>query len=775
MIEIYLATLLFGLGTMYNNSKNKKEIPTPANNANNPYKPNIIKNIKDEENELAEKLDTECKNMLPRSFSNLLDPNKTTNETILEYKPKSNNKIKSSLTGSEIPLDQFITSKTIGRENYNDVSSNTWAVPHFRGKATQNMNEEGFQNKLDIYTGTSEFNFHKKETNNFFKPSKDISFVNGVPNVLDKIEDRYIKSKQRNTELPFEQIKVAPGIGQNYSGDGKGAFHQFEINDLVKPKTIDELRTVNNQQKSYSEPVQAGKHIDKRSEQGKISKYTPDTFYLNTTSRWNKTPGANLKGKMKQNYIMSPTNRTSSRQVVGHASPTTNKKPTSHAKVKPSTNQRLGSFSKGHATQPNSWQIKLGSKKEDFQSEINEDNDDGEFDVSSYGKSGINLPPNERDTTQNKTIITNVVEAVKAIISPLQDKMKRTKKQNIEGNPNINGYLSPRMPEKITVNDPNDIAKTTIKETTEINNHQGNIEGHIKTTVYDPNDVARTTIKETTEINNMETQIKGATKLTVYDPNDVARTTLKETLIHDVRTGNIQLERNKKQMDYAFANAKKTMKETTIDNIHHTNVSYNRGDGKGYLSANYFAPSTLKQLTSNKQYSGNLSSSINNKGGYTSNKYFAPSTLKQLTSNNEYTGSANSYMKNSTNYDSMKNARTNPNREQLSKGRKPTQNSVKIFTGKYSQGNVGYNKQNSNYNGGKYSNISVRNGGNVTNNRSNITKPRVSLSNKSQRDLYNPNTLNQLNKNPFALSINRNQNNFEGFVSDTDLEDNESI
>ena len=41
----------------------------------------------------------------------------------------------------------------------------------------------------------------------------------------------------------------------------------------------------------------------------------------------------------------------------------------------------------------------------------------------------MKLPPNERDTTQDKMIITNVVEAVKAIISPLQDKMKRTKKQ----------------------------------------------------------------------------------------------------------------------------------------------------------------------------------------------------------------------------------------------------------------------------------------------------------------------------------------------------------
>ena len=71
----------------------------------------------------------------------------------------------------------------------------------------------------------------------------------------------------------------------------------------------------------------------------------------------------------------------------------------------------------------------------------------------------MKLPPNERDTTQDKMILTNAVEAVKAIITPLQDKMKRTKKQNIEGNPNIKGYIDMSIPNKQTAYDPNDIAK----------------------------------------------------------------------------------------------------------------------------------------------------------------------------------------------------------------------------------------------------------------------------------------------------------------------------
>ena len=49
--------------------------------------------------------------------------------------------------------------------------------------------------------------------------------------------------------------------------------------------------------------------------------------------------------------------------------------------------------------------------------------------------------------------------------------------------------------------------------------------------------------EETTEENKHEGNLKGATKLIAYDPNDIARTTLKETLIHDTREGNINLER----------------------------------------------------------------------------------------------------------------------------------------------------------------------------------------------------------------------------------------
>ena len=72
-----------------------------------------------------------------------------------------------------------------------------------------------------------------------------------------------------------------------------------------------------------------------------------------------------------------------------------------------------------------------------------------------------------------------------------------TRKENIEGNPNPEGYMSADMPKKQTVYDPNDIAKPTIKETTIHNSHEGHMRANmpLKQTIYDPNDVAEPLLK----------------------------------------------------------------------------------------------------------------------------------------------------------------------------------------------------------------------------------------------------------------------------------------
>jgi len=773
MIEIYLATLLFGLGSMYNQAQNKNTLKEQSNEVvqdTNPYNQKIIKKVKKAEKKLGKKLEKKCKTILPRNFSNLLDEetSKLLNENheVLKYVPKSNNKIKSSLTGEEVDLDQFITSQTIGRDNSKDISSNTWAIPYFKGTATQNMNLDGYKNKLDIHTGRSEFNFHKKETKNFFKPNKDISFVNGTPNVLDKLEERYIKSNNRNTELPFEQIKVARGVGQSYGGKGKGGFHQFEINDLAKPKNVDELRSLCNPKKTYSEPIQTGKStIDKRSSITKISKNRPEKTFHQTEDKWGPKKSFINKDKLHPKIILKTVNQRHT-EYSGNAAPATKINQAKRPSIKKDTKNNYKTYINDRKYIKGGWTVKNNNNREPFQSDVKVDNN---YDISNYGKDSIKLPPNERDTTQNKTIASNVVSAIKSIIAPLQDKMKRTRKENIEGNANISGYMGINIPKKQTIYDPNDVARTTIKETTEDNNHKGNMGSVVKNlTVYDPNDIARTTIKETTEVNKNETQIKGATKLTVYDPNDVARTTIKETTIHNNHNGHIGID-NKKQSDYNYAAAKTTMKETTIYNIHNSNIASNKG--LAYLTNPQFAPKTNKEDTSTKSYGGNIHSSLYHKTSTDTNPQFAPKTNKEDTSNNEYIGVANSNNK----HDRSRTAELNSQlAEKILVTRAPTGEGAKVAPSKDKKGYVSFNKQNSNYDGGDHSNTSITNGGLFSSSLGSQTNTRVGLSNKSLQNRYEPITGagKQTQNNPLAIpSYSEVKNTIDRFSdNDTDTD-----
>ena len=796
MIELYLAILLFGVGTYLGKNsqnqivsygkKNSKKIKKNKKNKKNNldvYSQNEEEQVDKLQKEYVKKLDSKCREIIPRDFTGLLNSkskkeyekrklseigisNEIDNE-ILKYEPKNNKFITSKLTGATIPINKFTKSSTVAKDgNAEDDSMQNWALPYFGGKATQSMKVESFQNKLETFTGSSKFNFHKKEIKPLFVPNKNVTFVNGSPIYNDDVKNRFVQSNYRNTELPFEQQKVGSGVGQNYGNKGVGGFHQFEIQDIVKPKTVDELRTLSNPKTTYKQPILSGKGIDARSSDVNVKKYKPDKFYTNSPSKYFTTTGSVLKDKSPETFILKNTSRAISKQIVGAAAPGSNVKPYKTPNFKSSTRNNYVNSGLRNLHVPEAW--------------------DGLKELSDYGKKGILLGPNERDTTQKQAESLNVVDSVKAIIAPLLDKMRKTRKENIIGNPNAEGYMAVNIPNKQTVYDPNDIARTTIKETTLHETGNQNLT-HIKKqtvydpndvakttvkettlyesgnqnltfikkqTIYDPNDIAKTTIKETTLHDTHDIQLKGPIKMTVYDPNDIARTTIKETTLHESGNGNLRPGRPEKSPNYDIDPLKNTIKETTIDNIHHTNVNYTNGDGYGYLTNEFDAPATQKQFTSNNEYGGNVSSNINNKGGYLSNKFDAPATQKQFTSDNDYTGSANSYSKATQDYTSAKNMITNALKEKVSKGRSFTQHGTKVFNGEDYM-NVLNKKQNATINYQNQTNVGktyqIIPGKEI----SKSTNKRVPLANIPDIERTNPKILNQLNSNPFAININR--------------------
>ena len=86
--------------------------------------------------------------------------------------------------------------------------------------------------------------------------------------------------------------------------------------------------------------------------------------------------------------------------------------------------------------------------------------------VHDYGKTNVIVYDNERNQYETKTVVTNVTSLVSAIVNPLVDTMKNSIKEYLIDAPRQEGMMNVQMPEAVTVHDPNDITRTTIKETT---------------------------------------------------------------------------------------------------------------------------------------------------------------------------------------------------------------------------------------------------------------------------------------------------------------------
>ena len=811
MLELYIAISLIGLGYLANkNGKQDRKAPVNNNqkilhlNQDNIYENNISKKVNNLETNTANNLFKEAKKSETTTNpyqSNLLLKNNLRPEQYINNNLKNDNMIlENNLTGNPVtgnPVKRNSVSENMSLEqepaqsNIQENFTHNNMVPFFGGSVKQTSNMEHFTNVLNNHTGRNEFNHHKKEKAPLFDNKQAMSYVNGSPNY--DYSSRFNVSNNRKNDLPFTQIRVAPGLGLDYGNEGAGNFHQFEINNIIKPKTVDELRSASNPKMTYKGRIVSGKKIDKRSKVGEVKHYRPDKFYHNNPDRYFTTTGDEIKPKVRENVYAKRTEKECQREYTGAAGPTTHTKP---SKIPLHQKSRRNIYKKSDLTNATA------------QGQWNESAEN-----SDYGKNSIKLRPNERDVTQKRTHLSNLITNVKALITPIQDIIKPTKKENFIGNNRPEGNISMPGPEKITVHDPNDVARTTIKETTIDNEHTGQLsgpskltahdpndiartttkettinnehEGHIsgpsRITVYDPNDVARTTIKETTIDNEHEGNMTGPKRLTVYDPNDIARTTIKETLLHDARAGSYsgELKRKLYLMDEAKTtlretlddldynkhlkanlkhrvyerDAKTTIKETTIDNKRGTGNAKHNKDG-GYMIDPAEAPNTNRQFTSDEPYTGNPDGDVGIGGGegYLTSNYEAPNTSRQFTCDEEYMGHAGSKDDKQMSYDDMYNARLNVNKEKISQGRAPTQTGVKVASGEESM-NVAYKKQ--------MSDVEFRpNENNRIINRIrrkedyNLTTYKDALSNELNVERIDPDYLDQFNNNPYTKPLN---------------------
>ena len=385
----------------------------------------------------------------------------------------------------------FLTSDLTGQRMATSDFKHNNQVPFFGGRVRQNVAPQSNSAILDSFTGSGVNQISKREVQTMFDTAR-APYGNpfGMEDNTDFVQSRINDPRNRAGERPFEPVRVAPGVNEGFAATGKGGFQQFEVNQYMIdsiPRT-DQLRTADNPKTTYKQPVVPGQHFigTAAQESGEVRKYRPDRFYIDESGK---------RLFVTNGEVIKETTRPI--QVMKHVT-----RPETSVEYKgPAGSQDFGeSYVTGSYRSPMAQQYGgAGFRNADMTTYTTADTDAPEAD---YGRSGYEVRPNERNATSERNMGLNLAPAeAGALTVHYDDPSRPTRRQEMVGNIRQSG--------------------TPV----------GYAQGAPAITVWDPNDIARTTVKEGTINWNWMGQAApgadGATRLKVYDPEDIARPTQK--------------------------------------------------------------------------------------------------------------------------------------------------------------------------------------------------------------------------------------------------------
>lgn len=666
-----------------------------------------------------------------------------------------------------------------------DIANTEWhdnQVPSVGSGVKQNTDPYAYATKLEHFTGQGATTRPRKQEVGSFYDHSPMSggFVNGAPAMTSyDLESRYAQntSRYRNGEKIFQEVRVGPALNAGYGTEGHGGFQQNNALEFARAyanRTINN-RLPNNPKISYTLPINPGAlRGGTRGLQAAVRKNKPERWYRNDPGRYFITGGAVKASKLRERVNAKATKRQNHRSYYGGLGNAAHKRPKMDPSIRKSRRENL----------MNDWQHGVFHEGAWI---INDEANDNA--VGDYGMNAIENRPNERDITGTRIHRLNVSTNVKKLIMPFTDILRRTKKENAIGNIRPEGFMSPQIPSKQTVYDPNDTPRTTKKELNIHNNHEGFLAGPNKHTVHDPNDVPGTTKKELNIHNNHEGFLSGPDRLQVYDPNDIPRATKKDMNIHNTHEGflsapdkgqvydpNDTPRTTRKELNIhtkaPFINlspqqpphlrvydpediARTTKKELIEDNNHMGFVQFPEDTHPGaYTSVSVSAKNTNKQFLVDYYYTGAPSGEVGKGGGrgYLASKVKARNTNRQFTGDHEYQGTASHYTTGPKSYSSAYNMRLNPNKEQLARGRAPTEQREKLPAG-VDFVNVQHKKIESDYINTREPMENRVYGTPPQANHCGVTSMKQKLSDQVSRDRLDPDLLNAFRDNPYTQSL----------------------
>lgn len=234
-----------------------------------------------------------------RTNESFFDPNNRAQQQRVDARSAHVNTIE-SLSGKQMSKDEF---------RHGNM------VPFFGAKTTgQPVTEKANSSILDNHQGSGTYHQRKQETAPLFNPGDNVQWNHGMPNHSDFIQSRVNPSMRMANTKPWEETQVAPGLGKGYGTEGNNGFNSGMVaRDVWQPPTVDELRTKSNPKISYDlvghEGPAQSKILKRNMGGGRIEKNRPDTDYANTPDKWLTTAAGYKKPTGRAEHLLHDVNR----------------------------------------------------------------------------------------------------------------------------------------------------------------------------------------------------------------------------------------------------------------------------------------------------------------------------------------------------------------------------------------------------------------------------------------------------------------------------------
>ena len=305
---------------------------------------------------------------------------------------------------------------------------------------------------LDNMVGSGSQVIKKIEQAPLFKPEDNMQWAYGMPNQSDFYQSRVVPGMKNNNVKPFDSIMVGPGLDKGYGINGSHGYNSgMEARDKWLPKTVDQLRVDTNPKLEYELLNHEGpansfiKTAPTTQMLGRVEKQRPDTFFINTQDRWLTTTGAEKGEALRPLQEMGIIRRNDI--VTDYMGP-------------------AGAIDVKATTAPQNFE--KSKRHEPFQCDVNHSRATGQgnhTDKDLFLRSHTNYENNRSTVRQPETLRSGFSAAIGAVIAPLMDILKPTRKDETINNVRIYGEATSAVSKGYVYN-PQDTTPTTVKETT---------------------------------------------------------------------------------------------------------------------------------------------------------------------------------------------------------------------------------------------------------------------------------------------------------------------